>query len=117
MPVSARLTLTQVAPLWWCKSPDVGIPAPDVVFYLKLPATIAETRKVFGSERYEQVPFQQEVEKQFESLRDNDWVELDASQDIDALHSEILMKTNKIVQQCAHRPIGKLWEADSLCSS
>ncbi|KAL5476299.1 hypothetical protein EMCRGX_G026225 [Ephydatia muelleri] len=33
----------------WCKSPDVGLPAPDVVFYLTLPAEVAQTRQEYGA--------------------------------------------------------------------
>lgn len=107
-------TLMQVAPLWWCKAPDIGIPAPDVVFYLKLPATVAEQRDVYGSERYEQVAFQQEVEKQFEALRGPEWVELDASRDIEGLHKDILSKSLEVIRTVSEQPIGELWASDML---
>ncbi len=99
----------QVAPLWWCKCPDIGIPAPDVVFYLKLPARVAELREEYGDERYEQVKFQQEVEQQFEALRGSQWVELDASRDIESLHRDILAKTLEVICTASQQPIGALW--------
>merc|ERR1712000_457682 len=42
----------------WCKSPDRGLPAPDVVFYLKLSIEKAMERGGFGEERYEKKDFQ-----------------------------------------------------------
>ncbi len=101
-----------MAPLWWCKSPDIGIPAPDVVFYLKLPAKVAEQRGDYGNERYEQVKFQQEVENQFEALRGSQWVELDASRDIESLHKDILTKTMEVIRTVSQQPIGELWAED-----
>ena len=86
------------------------------MFYLKLPATVAEKRDVFGSERYEQVAFQQEVEKQFQCLKDKEWVELDASRDIDSLHTEILSRTSTIIGQSADQPIRELWSCDETVS-
>lgn len=71
---------------------------------------------MFGSERYEQVAFQQEVEKQFECLKDKDWVELDASRDIDTLHIDILSRTNTIIRQCVDKPIGELWNCKETVS-
>lgn len=99
--------------MWWCKAPDIGIPAPDVVFYLKLPATVAEQREVFGSERYEQVAFQQQVAAQFEELRGPEWVQLDASKDIEGLHQDIFSKAMEVVETVDKKPIGELWVDES----
>ena len=99
----------KVATLEWCKAPDSGLPAPDVVFYLKLSPEEAEKRAVFGDERYEQVKFQREVEKQFELLKDSQWRELDASQDISALHSEITSTAKQIIAGKKQATIATLW--------
>ena len=101
----------QVSPLSlrWCKSPDIGLPAPDVVFYLKLPPEDAQQRPVYGQERYEKVAFQKKVEKQFESLKGPEWYELDASRDIDSLHAEISTITDSVIKQKKNSPIGQLW--------
>lgn len=104
-----RLFSRQIAPLEWCKAPDVGLPAPDVVFYLKLPAKAAEMRADFGSERYENLEFQYEAEQQFEILRDSNWHELDASRDIESLHSEILRTAEKLIRTQSHMPLSSLW--------
>ena len=48
----------QVASLDWCKGPDRGLPAPDIVFYLHLSADQAQARAEYGVERYEKTAFQ-----------------------------------------------------------
>ena len=106
-----------MAPLWWCKAPDIGIPAPDVVFYLKLPAKVAEQRDVYGDERYEQVGFQQEVEQQFEALRGPQWIELDASRNIESIHKDILAKALEVIRAVDRQPIGELWTDDAVVQS
>jgi hypothetical protein len=50
----------------WCMAPDAGLPAPDAVFFLSLPAQAAEARGGYGEERYEKAAFQAEVLKQFQ---------------------------------------------------
>lgn len=77
----------------WCKNPDRGLPAPDVVFYMQLSieqamkrgawraSTHAETVRQcaagaggFGEERYEKKEFQERVKAIYEhELRDSSW--------------------------------------------
>lgn len=45
----------------WCKGPDVGLPAPDLVVYLRLSDAVAAARAGFGEERYEKSEFQNKV--------------------------------------------------------
>ncbi len=52
----------------WCRAPDEGLPAPDVVFYLALPPGAAAARAGFGGERYEKEEFQQKVRWQADKL-------------------------------------------------
>ena len=80
-----------------------------MVFYLKLPAKAAEKRAEFGSERYEKLEIQHEAERQFEVLRDSDWHELDASRDIESLHSEILRTAKEVITTQGHVPLSTLW--------
>ena len=104
--------MIQVAPLAWCKGPDVGIPRPDLVIYLKLEAKAAERRDVYGEERYEKVSFQQQVEEQFEALKEEDWMLMDASRDIVSLHTEILAKALEVIDKCGDSGIDSLWTND-----
>lgn len=102
-------SLLQIAPLCWCKAPDVGIPRPDRVFYFQLSAQAAEKRAIYGEERYEKVAFQQLVEEQYEQLREDEWLNFDASKKIDALHTEILEEALRVIDTSAELPVGNLW--------
>ena len=87
----------------------MGIPRPDRVFYLQLSAQAAEKRAIYGEERYEKVAFQQLVEEQYEQLREEEWLNFDASKKIDTLHAEILEEASRVVDASAELPIGYLW--------
>lgn len=45
----------------WCRSPDIGLPAPDLVVYLRVNNAVAAARAGFGEERYEKAEFQEKV--------------------------------------------------------
>ena len=46
--------------LSWAWSPEVGLPAPDIVVYLTLSTEIAEKRGGWGAERYEDKRMQEQ---------------------------------------------------------
>lgn len=98
-----------MAPLSWCKAPDVGILCPDRVFYLELSPTAAQKRAVYGEERYEKVAFQQKVEEQYEKLKGEQWRVMDASRDVESLHQEILQETLRVIEASADLPVNELW--------
>ena len=104
--------LSQVVSLEWCKGPDRGLPAPDVVFFLKLSAKAAENRAEYGGERYEKAEFQQRVAKQFELLKQEDkgerWQVVDASRDIESIHQDLLQRTKTVVAG-VKKDIASLW--------
>jgi len=45
----------------WCRAPDQGLPAPDIVIFLRLSDSSASTRTGYGEERYESDAFQKQV--------------------------------------------------------
>lgn len=45
----------------WCRAPDVGLPAPDTVFFLDLSPEQAAERGGYGQERYETTDLQKKV--------------------------------------------------------
>lgn len=45
----------------WCRNPDIGLPAPDLVVYLRVTNAVAAARAGFGEERYEKAEFQEKV--------------------------------------------------------
>lgn len=100
-----------MASLEWCKGPDRGLPAPDIVFYLTLSPKVAQQRADFGGERYERSQFQQQVADQFELLKKEDerrWEEVDASSDIETLHQELMKKTKTVIASLKD-DIEQLW--------
>ena len=87
----------------WCKSCDVGLPAPDLVIFLDLPSSAAEQRGGFGDERYEKSEVQQKVRGMFERIGEDvgaeRWKVVDAGQAIDRVESDIA----RIVEQAQAR--------------
>lgn len=57
----------------WCKLPDVGLPAADLVIFIDVPIEQGESREGFGEERYEKGEFQRIVRKRFDQLADPSW--------------------------------------------
>lgn len=91
----------------WCKGPDRGLPAPDVVVYLDLPFEAAEKRGEFGAERYEKEDMQRKVAKQFEAMRDERWTVVDA----DATEAEVAERVMAAIRPVVAAPArsGSLW--------
>lgn len=99
--------------LAWCKGPDIGLPAPDIVFYLDLPAEAARDRHEFGSERYEKAEFQELVKEQFMSLKEESWRVVNAAQTIETIHQEVLETVTEVIEQMAEEPMKQLWTLDT----
>lgn len=59
------LCLGQNFCLDWCKQPDVGLPKPDLILFLRLSPEEAAERGNFGHERYETSSFQEKVLQSF----------------------------------------------------
>ncbi len=59
--------------LLWCKQSDVGLPKPDLIFFLEVKPKEAEKRANFGEERYESTGFQERVKNNFALLREGNW--------------------------------------------
>jgi len=100
----------------WCKAPEEGLPAPDLLLYLELGAEDAAARGGFGSERYETLDMQQAVRRQFESLRDGSWTVVDAARPRDAVHEEVKAHAVEAVRRCAEglEPLRALWSREPL---
>eukprot|EP00049_Salpingoeca_infusionum_P012490 m.228778 g.228778 ORF g.228778 m.228778 type:complete len:649 (+) comp15194_c0_seq2:65-2011(+) len=54
--------------LEWCKQPEVGLPAPDLLIHMQIDAQEAEQRGGFGEERYEVSEFQQAVKQKYAEM-------------------------------------------------
>jgi dTMP kinase len=100
-------------PLAWCRAPDVGLPAPDLILFLDLAPEKAAARGGYGEERYEKEALQARVRAVFKDLgsQTSGWVTIDAGRDREAVAHEILKHVEPLVQGI-DAPIGKLWVDD-----
>lgn len=95
--------------LGWCRTPDVGLPAPDCVVYLTLNPEDAAKRGDFGGERYEDTDFQTKVEKNFQQLREPSWRVMDASRSIPQIESDLLSLALEVIEKSGTTPLASLW--------
>ncbi|KAG9284144.1 hypothetical protein G9A89_022918 [Geosiphon pyriformis] len=95
----------------WCKSPDVGLIQPDLVFFMDLSSEEAMKRSGFGEERYEKQAFQEKVRTMFMKLQDPSWKVLDARQSKSELHEQIIQASLDTIEKCASMPLREdLWK-------
>jgi len=95
--------------LAWCMAPEVGLPAPDKIFFLQLEIEESMKRGQFGEERYEKEEFQKEVLQNFQNMVTSKWAVLDASKTIESLSSEIESLSMDVIKNSADLPLGTLW--------
>ncbi|KAG5596632.1 hypothetical protein H5410_037864 [Solanum commersonii] len=94
----------------WCKAPEIGLLAPDLVVYLDISPEKAAERGGYGDERYEQLEFQKKVAGSYLSLRDSSWKVIDATLSIE----DVEKKLREVVLDCmmtCHKgkPLSQLW--------
>eukprot|EP00878_Enallax_costatus_P005317 GHUV01005584.1.p1 GENE.GHUV01005584.1~~GHUV01005584.1.p1 ORF type:complete len:267 (+),score=41.88 GHUV01005584.1:159-959(+) len=95
----------------WCKAPDVGLPAPDLVIYLSISNEVAAARAGFGGERYEKTEFQDKVRGVFQQLQDPSWLVIDAAQPPEEIHEQVLSEVLDVIKCCQEgEPIRQLWD-------
>ncbi|XP_074594713.1 thymidylate kinase [Brevipalpus obovatus] len=93
-------------PLDWCKSPDCGLPRPDLVVYLT--ARSAESRPGFGGEIYENEAFQSRVKKMFDALKDDSWKVFESEGNMDELTARIYEAIKDTIKDVSQE-IKPLW--------
>ena len=98
----------------WCKSCDVGLPAPDAIIYLDITPENAALRGNYGEERYEKIDFQIKVREKFMTLKEEDegklpWYVLDATKSIDELQEEIQNIAKKVLEDNKDKQVKSLW--------
>ena len=74
----------------WCKRSDIGIPKPDIVFFMDSNKTQLDQRDSFGDERYEIIYFQNLVYNNYKRILSNlkESVFLDATEPIEIIHTK-----------------------------
>lgn len=96
----------------YCRSVEVGLPAPDLVLYMDISPEASAARGGFGGERYEKTDFQRKVIEQFKGLMDQQWARIDAVNDIDSIHNQIITVTEPVMRRvAAGAPLVQLWPA------
>ncbi|XP_049579468.1 thymidylate kinase [Syngnathus scovelli] len=102
----------------WCTRPDVGLPKPDIVLFLRLSPVEAALRGRYGEERYEDAAFQSAVLDRFNQLMDDpsvNWKVVDASGSMNEVHNDIVQKSLDTIHIAQTQPLGELWTNSQLC--
>ncbi|XP_065879021.1 thymidylate kinase [Euphorbia lathyris] len=96
----------------WCKAPEAGLLAPDVVVYLDLPPEKAAERGGYGDERYEKLEFQKKVAECYQALHDSSWKMIDACQSMEEVQKQLQEILLDHVLECKKgRPLSRLWQS------
>ena len=113
--------------LEWCKTPDAGLPQPDVILFMRLSVDATAGRGGFGLERYESGAFQEKVLMQFNKLaeeaRDKQaglWVDVDASGSVEDVHQRVrdaILPALVGLETASGLPLKTLWQGASEMSS
>jgi len=109
----------------WCAAPDAGLPQPDKVLFLTIPAKRAQARGGFGEERYERSEFQERVLAAFGVIRagfgagtrvDGSagiWDDVDAVGTIDEVADRVMAAARPaLAEAAAGAPLRRLWGDD-----
>ena len=80
-------------PAAWARTPDVGLPQPDVCFFLDVAAEVAARRGGgYGEEKYETREMQRRVREEFGRLlkAERNVVRIDAGREMEDVQREML---------------------------
>ena len=107
-------------PFEWCRTPDIGLPAPDLTLFLDISPEKAKERGGFGAERYEKEEMQRNVRKIFATFaeearerRELAWTTIDAGQTIDVVEQNIWKAVEPLLEDKAVSPVPRLWTSHS----
>ncbi|XP_015901678.1 thymidylate kinase isoform X2 [Ziziphus jujuba] len=94
----------------WCKAPEIGLLAPDVVLYLNIPPEKAAERGGYGGERYEKLEFQRKVAQSYQNLHDASWKIIDASRPVEDIEKQLQEIVSDCIKTCQKgKPLSFLW--------
>lgn len=99
----------------WCKSPETGLPAPDVILFLDMSIEDAKKRGQFGEERYETEKFQRDVRQKFKEIMGSEdgnvpWHVVDAARTIEEVEADVQRLALETVSKIGEdEPIKQLW--------
>ncbi|KAJ4729404.1 Thymidylate kinase [Melia azedarach] len=96
----------------WCKAPEIGLLAPDLVLYLDIPPEKAAERGGYGDERYDHLEFQKKVAQCFQILCDSSWKIIDACQAMEDVEKQLQETALDRVITCQKgKPLSFLWRS------
>nr|CAH0112416.1 unnamed protein product [Daphnia galeata] len=75
--------------LRWCQQSDSGLLKPDLVIFLDIDPVEAQTRGLYGSERYENLEMQKLVRSNYLKLQDETWRVVDASRTLEEVGLDV----------------------------
>ncbi|GAA5877624.1 hypothetical protein JCM16303_003403 [Sporobolomyces ruberrimus] len=98
----------------WCKSPDIGLPTPDLTIFLSLSPETAQKRSGFGNERYETKVIQDRVREVFGTMgrecEEGVWREVSAEGEIEEVQERVIGEVEKVWDsERLNEEVGKLW--------
>ena len=96
--------------LEWCREPEVGLPAPDVVIFLDIPIEKAALRGNFGDERYEKKDMQLRVRENFLAMQGPNWHNVDASASMDEVEESIRLIALTVIEEVGNSEVKELWD-------
>jgi dTMP kinase len=100
----------------WCKSPDISLPAPDLVLFLEVHPDVARERGGYGEERYEKEALQARVREVFRKIESDtsqssdtlSWRSIDASKSM-AIVEDAIWNVVEPLSDGIFYDIQKLW--------
>ncbi|XP_050235315.1 thymidylate kinase isoform X2 [Mercurialis annua] len=95
----------------WCKAPEIGLLAPDLVLYLDIPPEKAAERGGYGGERYEKLEFQKKVAECYQTLCDSSWKLVDACRNMEEVQNQLRkIVLDQVMTSKKGRPLSRLWQ-------
>ncbi|KAH0785609.1 Thymidylate kinase [Histomonas meleagridis] len=76
-------------PLEWCKATDMGLPKPDLVFFIDSNPELLAKREGYGDERYDKLEFQKKVRDAYLELREDNWILIDGNKTLNEVRDEV----------------------------
>lgn len=104
----------------WCRHPDVGLPAPDLVLFFDITPEKARERGGYGEERYEKEEMQLRVRNFFhrigkemvdetQSAGGTRWISIDAGRGREEVEDDVWRLVEPLVTHGVNGPVSKLW--------
>ena len=92
------------------KNPDRGLANPDIVFLLNASVEVTSTRGEFGNELFERKELQRKVGESFQTIKEQNWVQVDATKSIEEIHDLILESVLAKAKSGISKDVSLLWK-------